>query len=137
MKIAGTFALIILLTLIAGSWYLSKSEVTHIEREIYVNALPEEVNSELEEADMGLTSPWNKEIPASRIKSVSFKDFGTVYFTEMKIDKEGAGTRVKLIFDAGHENVWTRLSWAFRRGGISKKYETGLLKLKTVVEAGR
>jgi hypothetical protein len=137
MKILGTFVCIIVLVLIAGSWYLSKSDVTHIEREIYVKARPDEVNSELEEDDMGLTSPWNKEIPESRIKSVSFKAFGTVYFTDMKIEKEGDGTRVTLVFDAGNENIWTRASWFLRRGVISKQYEKGLLKLKTVVEARR
>ncbi|MEP6735276.1 MAG: hypothetical protein ABJA70_07150 [Chryseolinea sp.] len=135
MKIAGTVVLVILLVLVWGSWFLSKSDVTHIEREIYVNAQPGQVKSELEEDDLLLTSPWNKEIPASRIKAVSFKDFGTVYFTEIKIEQEGKGTRVKLIFDADNESAWTRASWFFRRAGISKEYEAGLLKLKIVVES--
>jgi len=133
IKSIGVGALIVLL--IGSVVVLMQPAKVHVEKSIVINAKPEMIKAEIESfQSFNAWSPWSKASPETRFTIVVFEGFDGTFYSDLKMEPAGDGTKVTWIYDGNNNSFKEKAMWMMRKGDLNDQYDEGLKALKEIVE---
>ena len=133
LKIAGIAALALLAILIVV--VLTQPTKAHVERSIIINGPSSAINEEIGGfQSFDAWSPWSKISPEVKYTIVTFEGFDGTFCSEIKLEPDGANTKVTWIYDGVNDGFKGKAMWMLMRGRMEDQYNTGLAALKKLIE---
>jgi len=133
LKIAGIAALTLLAILIVV--VLSQPTQAHVEKSIIINGPSSSINEEIGGfQSFDAWSPWSK-INEVKYTIVTFEGFDGTFCSEIKLEPDGANTKVTWIYDGVNDGFKGKAMWMLMRGRMEDQYNTGLAALKKLIES--
>ena len=134
LKIAGIAALAVVAILIA--LILAQPMQAHVEKSIVINGPSSSISEEIGGfQSFDAWSPWNKISPEMKYTIVTFEGFGGTFCSEIKLEPEGANTKVTWIYDGTNDGLKGKAIWMLLKGRMEDQYTTGLAALKKLIES--
>src|SRR5258706_1964777 len=133
LKIAGIGALAVVAILIA--MVLAQPTRAHVEKSIVINGPSSTISDEIGGfQSFDAWSPWSKISPEVKYTIVTFEGFDGTFCSEIKLEPDGATTKVTWIYDGINDGFKGKAMWMLMRGRMEDQYNTGLAALKKLIE---
>ena len=134
LKIAG-IAILVVVIIFVGVVLVQPSEA-HVEESIVINGPASSINEEIGGfQSFDAWSPWSKISPEVKYTIVSFEGFDGTFCSEIKLEPEGANTRVTWVYNGVNDGFKGKAMWMLMEGRMKDQYTTGLAALKKRIEA--
>jgi len=133
LKIIGIITLV--LVIIGIVVILMQPSKVHVEKSIVINGTPAAITEEIESfQSFNAWSPWSKASPETHYTIVAFEDFAGTFYSDIKLESEGEGTKVTWIYDGNNDGLKSKAMWILMKGNLNEQYDAGLKTLKRIVE---
>ena len=133
LRIVGVVALIGVIIALLLIW--SQPTAVHVEKSIFIRGTVEDIARETESfQSFNAWSPWNKSNPEVHYTIVTFEGFSGTFYSDIKLEPEGDGTKVTWIYDGSNNSLKEKAMWILMKGDLNNQYEEGLQALKDIVE---
>ena len=134
IKIAGIAALAVIAILIAVIW--TQPTQAHVEKSIVINGPSALIKDEISSfQSFDAWSPWSKISPEVKYTIVTFEGFDGTFCSEIKLEPDGANTKVTWIYDGINDGFKGKAMWMLMKGRMEDQYNTGLAALKKLIES--
>jgi hypothetical protein len=134
LKIAGIAALAVVVILIALIW--TQPTQAHVEKSIVINGPSSSISQEIGGfQSFDAWSPWSKISPEVKYTIVTFEGFDGTFCSEIKLEPDGANTKVTWIYDGINDGFKGKAMWMLMKGRMEDQYDTGLASLKKLIES--
>lgn len=136
MKALKVVGVLVLIGVILGvMMVLSQPRVVHVEKSIFIHGSPAAIAQETESfQSFSAWSPWNKSNPEMHYTIVTFEGFAGTFYSDIKLEPEGEGTKVTWIYDGQNNTLKEKAMWILTKGDLNEQYDEGLQVLKDIVE---
>jgi hypothetical protein len=133
LKIIGIITLV--LVIIGIVVILMQPSKVHVEKSIVINGTPAAITEEIESfQSFNAWSPWSKASPETHYTIVAFEDFAGTFYSDIKLEPKGEGTKVTWIYDGNNDGLKSKAMWILMKGNLNEQYDAGLKTLKRIVE---
>lgn len=134
LKIIGIVSLVLVILGIVV--ILMQPTKVHVEKSIVINGTPAAITEEIESfQSFNAWSPWSKASPETHYTIVAFEGFGGTFYSDIKLEPEGEGTKVTWIYDGNNDGFKGKAMWILMKGNLNEQYDVGLKTLKRIVES--
>jgi hypothetical protein len=134
LKIAGIAALAVVAILIA--MVLAQPTRAHVEKSIVIKGPSSSISDQIGGfQSFDAWSPWSKISPEVKYTIVTFEGFDGTFCSEIKLQPEGANTKVTWIYDGINDGFKGKAMWMLMKGRMQDQYNTGLAALKKLIES--